>query len=64
MGQFVLILGRVFSSTVVRVAAAGALLGFGWIFGEHVATKIIDRVESGPDIDDQPKPVIKLVKSE
>ena len=64
MYQLGLLLARIFGSTVVRVATTGALLGFGWIFGEHVATKIIDRVESGPDTEDQPKPVIKLVKSE
>jgi len=63
MGQLLSVLGRFFGSTVVRLAATGALLGFGWIFGEHMANKIIDRAESGPDKAERSKPPIKLVKS-
>jgi len=40
------ILGRTLVSSPVGLVAGGALMAFGWIFGEHVATKIIDRVES------------------
>jgi hypothetical protein len=33
---------------VIYYIVAGALLGFGWIFGEHAATKVVDKMES-PD---------------
>ncbi len=49
MPQVIAVLGRIFGSTVVRLAATGALLGFGWIFGEQVASKIIDRMEADPE---------------
>ncbi|MBF0252445.1 MAG: hypothetical protein HQL29_01380 [Candidatus Omnitrophica bacterium] len=32
--------------TVLYYIFAGALLGFGWIFGEHAATKVVDKLES------------------
>ncbi len=49
MPQVIAVLGRILGSTVVRLAATGALLGFGWIFGEQVASKIIDRMEADPE---------------
>ncbi len=33
---------------VLYYVFAGALLGFGWIFGEHAATKVVDKIESPP----------------
>lgn len=31
---------------VFALAGAGALVAFGWIFGEHAATRVVDRLES------------------
>lgn len=29
-----------------RLVGVGAALAFGWIFGENVATKVVDRIDS------------------
>ena len=33
--------------TFLYYVVAGSLLGFGWIFGEHAATKVVDKMASG-----------------
>jgi hypothetical protein len=32
--------------TAARLVGAGALVAFGWIFGEHGATKLVDSMET------------------
>ena len=51
------VLGRFLGTTIVRSTVAGAFLGFGWIFGELMATKIIDRIESTKDESEEKKEV-------
>ncbi len=34
-----------FAIIAARLVGAGALLAFGWIFGEHGATKLVERME-------------------
>lgn len=31
---------------LLALTGAGALVAFGWIFGEHAATRLVDRLES------------------
>jgi|GEM_PF-6389721 hypothetical protein len=45
MAPIIGLFGRVVVFSVVKTVATGALLGFGWVLGELVATRVVDRIE-------------------
>ena len=38
---------------LLALTGAGALVAFGWIFGEHAATRLVDRLDSRKDTEDK-----------
>ena len=38
---------------LLALTGAGALVAFGWIFGEHAATRLVDRLESRKETEEK-----------
>ncbi|MBF0106038.1 MAG: hypothetical protein HQM16_12010 [Deltaproteobacteria bacterium] len=43
------IIAKSMGITVIGLVGAGALVAFGWVFGEYVSTKIVDRIDARKD---------------